>query len=115
MSSIINAILPTLVFVFVVGIFYYRIAHAYSEKPSDAPQRTSHARLVNRQVVQKGSQRTGRSQGMGYNFLLTFRTDEGEQVELYSYDYEFGALREGDQGTLTWKGPYFQSFLRDAA
>jgi len=47
---------------------------------------------------------------MGYSFLLTFQTEDGTDLELYAYDHEYGALKEGMTGSLTWKGPYFVRF-----
>ena len=47
---------------------------------------------------------------MGYSFLLTFHTEDETDLELYAYDHEYGALKEGMTGNLTWKGPYFVRF-----
>ena len=47
---------------------------------------------------------------MGYSFVITFRTEEGETLELFAYEEEFGSLKEGASGTLTYQGRYFVDF-----
>jgi hypothetical protein len=47
---------------------------------------------------------------MGMSFVITFQTEEGDSLELYAYEEEYGALREGMAGTLTYRGRYFVSF-----
>lgn len=95
----------------VLSFFIYRLrVLPFREKKTNEPERTAKARLVAREVL-TGTRRSGRSQGMGYSFLLTFETEAGNKLELYAYDHEYGALREGMDGILTWKGPYFVSFL----
>lgn len=81
----------------------------FREKPAREAPRTARAELIARRV-ETGTRCSGRSQGMGYTFVLTFRTEAGETVELFSYDFEYGALREGMTGALTWKGPYYVNF-----
>lgn len=90
-------------------VYWLRVL-PFREKKTNEPERTARAKLVARNV-QKGTHRSGRSQGMGYSFLLTFEAEGAEKLELYAYDHEYGALREGMEGMLTWKGPYFVSFL----
>lgn len=78
----------------------------FQEKKTKQPEQTAHARLLSRRV-ESGTGRSGRSSGMGYSYLLTFQLNDGEILELYAYDAEYGALREGMSGKLTWKGRYF--------
>jgi len=47
---------------------------------------------------------------MGYSFVVTFRTAQGELLELYAYEVEFGGMKEGMTGMLTYQGPYFVDF-----
>ena len=88
-------------------IFYVRV-WCFQEKPTNEPERSVRATVKSREIV-SGTGRSGRSQ-MGMSFVITFRTEEGESLELYAYEEEYGALREGMAGTLTYRGRYFVSF-----
>ena len=81
---------------------------SFREEPSSEPERTVSATVIFKEV-QEGTNRTGRSM-MGYSFLVTFRTESGEPLELYTYEIEFGGLKEGMTGQLTYQGRYFVSF-----
>ena len=72
----------------------------------DDPEQTAHARLLSRRV-ETGANRTGRSSGLGYNYVVTFQLNDGSILELYTHDVEYGALREGMSGKLSWQGRYF--------
>ena len=88
-------------------IAYLRV-HWFREKPTQEPERTVTATVISKEV-QSGTNETGRSM-MGYSFAVTFRTGEGETLELYTYEVEYGGLKEGMTGTLTYRGRYFVSF-----
>jgi len=88
-------------------IFYLRVRW-FTEKPSTEPERTAKATVISKEVRQ-GTNRSGRSM-MGYSFAVKFRTEEGQLLELFTYEVEFGGLKEGMTGTLTYQGPYFVSF-----
>lgn len=88
-------------------IAYLRV-HWFREKPTQEPERTVTATVVSKEI-KSGTNETGRSM-MGYSFQVTFRTKEGEMLELYTYEVEYGALKEGMTGTLTYRGRYFVSF-----
>ena len=88
-------------------VFYLRV-RMFTEKPSDELRRSAPATVISKEV-REGTNRTGRSM-MGYSFVVTFRTDSGETLELYTYEIEFGGLKEGMKGELTYKGRYFVSF-----
>jgi len=47
---------------------------------------------------------------MGYSFVVNFRTEDGKILELYAYEIEYGGLKEGITGVLTYQGRYFVSF-----
>ena len=103
---------------FIVGIlalmgfvFWIRVL-PFREKKTREPERTAKAEVITRQV-ESGANRTGRSSGMGYNYRITFRLEDGTDISLYAPDHEYGTLREGMTGTLTWKGPYYVSFETD--
>ena len=88
-------------------IAYMRV-RCFLEKPSDEPERTVAATVVSKEV-REGTQRSGRSM-MGYSFVVNFRTEDGRMLELFAYEVEFGGLKEGMTGTLTYQGPYFVDF-----
>ena len=92
-------------------VMYMRVRW-FLEKPSNEPERTVAATVISKEV-QEGTNRTGRSM-MGYSFLITFRTDSGETLDLYAYEVEFGALKEGMKGNLTYQGRYFVAFEETA-
>ena len=105
-----NFAVYTVLFLMAVSLVFWLRVRPFREKKTKEPEQTASAKLTARRV-ETGTNRSGRSQGMGYSFLLTFETEDGRKLELYAYDYEYGALREDMEGTLTWKGPYFISFL----
>ena len=90
-----------------VLIFYLRV-FPFREKPSFDPEEAVHATVISKEIV-SGTQRSGRSQ-MGYSFMVTFRTSDGQTLELYAYEEEFGGLKEGMAGELTYQGRYFVDF-----
>ena len=92
-------------------IFWLR-TFPFRERKTKESERTAKAEVVSRQV-ETGANRTGRSSGMGYNYRITFRLEDGTEVALYAYDHEYGGLKEGMTGKLTWKGPYFIRFETD--
>ena len=89
-------------------IFQLRIL-PFREKRTRAPEKTAPAKLTARRI-ESGTGNSGRSSGMGYSYILTFHTNTAEVLDLYAYETKYGALREGQNGILTWKGPYFISF-----
>ena len=92
---------------FFLLICYLRVL-PFREKPGSEPKKTVAATVVSREV-RPGTNRSGRSQA-GYSFVICFQTAEGESLELYAYDVEYGGLREGMQGILTYRGRYFADF-----
>ncbi len=92
------------------GFLYWLRVFPFREKKTKEPERTAKAEVISRRVQSGNPIRSGRSAGFGYTFLITFRLENGSDLELYAYDHEYGALREGMAGTLTWKGPYFVRF-----
>lgn len=97
-----------LLFTAIMALVFWLRTFPFREKKTKEPERTAWAEVVSRRV-QSGANRTGRSSGMGYTYLVTFRLEDGREIELYTYDIEYGALREGMKGMLTWKGRYFVS------
>lgn len=46
------------------------------------------------------------------SYYVTFEFNNGERLELQVPSYEFGMLVEGDNGTLSFQGTRFISFIR---
>jgi len=107
-EEICRAILA-LVYVAAAGllVMYLRVRW-FLEKPSADPEKTVAAAVVSKEV-KEGTHRSGRSM-MGYSFVVTFRTETGEILELYTYEIEYGGLKPGMKGNLTYQGRYFVSF-----
>ena len=84
---------------------FYMYAHAFQEKPSSEPVKVVQATVTSKKIV-SGTHGSGRSQ-MGYSFLVIFRTEDGQTLELFAYEEEFGRLKEGMTGKLTYQGRYF--------
>lgn len=78
------------------------------EKPSKEVERSVVATVLSKEV-KSGTNETGRST-MGYSFAITFLTEDGQNLELYAYEVEYGGLKEGMKGVLTYQGRYFVNF-----
>lgn len=59
--------------------------------------------------VKSGTHETGRSV-MGYSFAVTFQTEDDQILELFTYEIEYGGLKIGTKGVLTYQGRYFVDF-----
>ncbi len=92
-------------------ISYLRVL-PFMEKPSYEPERIVQAAVMSKEI-RSGTQGSGRSQ-MGYSFVITFLTETGDTMELFAYENEFGGIKEGMKGALTYKGRYFVSFQDNA-
>lgn len=90
-------------------LFFWLRTFPFREKKTKETERTAKAEVISRRVQSGNPHRSGRST-QGYTFLVTFRLEDGTELELYTYDVEYGALREGMEGQLTWKGLYFIRF-----
>lgn len=78
------------------------------ETPTAEPERTVAATVVSKEVV-SGTRGAGRSK-LGYSFVIHFATEDGRMLEIFAYEEEFGRMREGMQGQLTFQGRYFVDF-----
>ena len=78
------------------------------ETPTQEPHRAVKATVISKEVV-PGTHGAGRSK-LGYSYAVTFRTTDGQTLELFAYEEEFGALREGMSGMLSYRGRYFVDF-----
>ena len=86
----------------------YLRAYFFQEKPAKEPQKTVNATVASKEV-KSGTHRSGRSKG-GYSYTITFLTDDNQRLDLFAYELEFGKLKEGMTGMLTYKGRYFVDF-----
>lgn len=92
---------------FLLFIFYIRV-RPFREKPSLEAKKSVVATVISKEV-RTGTNNSGRSM-MGYSFVVHFKTADGNNLELYAYEIEFGSLKEGVKGILTYQGRYFVSF-----
>lgn len=92
---------------FLLLISYLRVL-PFQEKPSRETMKTAAATVVSKEV-RSGTYHSGRSQA-GYSFVVIFQTEDGQLLELFTYEIEFGGLKEGTQGVLTYRGRYFVDF-----
>ena len=106
--SLTGKILIPAIILILAGIGCYLRVRLFKEKPSKEPEKTVMATVVSKEV-KRGTQRSGRSNG-GYSYAICFLTEDGETLELYAYEVEFGGLKEGSHGLLTYKGRYFVCF-----
>lgn len=95
-------IIGAMVLIYIARVFPLK------EKKTKAPKKTVIATVVSKEV-KSGTYQTGRSNG-GYSYAIKFITEEGQELELFAYEVEFGGVKEGTKGKLTYKGPYFISF-----
>lgn len=103
----------TLVYVFVscLAISYLKVRWTL-EKPSTEAVRSVAATVVSKSV-KSGTHQSGRSV-MGYSFVVNFLTGDDRPLELYTYEIEYGSLKEGMKGVLTYQGRYFLRFEEDS-
>lgn len=48
-----------------------------------------------------------------WNYLVTFRLTDGEEIELYVFEEQFKELKEGLTGQLTWCKDTLSEFIPD--
>ena len=59
--------------------------------------------------IKAGTHGAGRSKG-GFSYTVSFLAESGETLELFAYELEFGSLKEGVRGLLSYQGRYFVRF-----
>ena len=111
MDAIGTNILGILIILASMVIVAYLKVRPFKEKKSKEPQETVRATVFSKEVKQ-GALDTGRS-NHGCSYVIHFVTETGQKLELYAYEIEFGGLRKGMQGVLTYQGRYFVSFEED--
>ena len=120
--------LPIGIGIVVVAAFllYFLRVRLWGEKKSKEPEITVMATVVSKE--QLGARPSGVSivayQDDKIMLLKEFRMsinksiynlcagmlEKGETLELYAYEIEFGGLKEGSKGQLTYQGRYFVRF-----
>lgn len=73
--------------------------HTLTGPATVASRRVEHARFSG-----------GRYNGQNWNYLVTFRLSDGEELELYTGKSEYRQLKEGLCGQLVWHKENFISF-----
>jgi len=79
---------------------------------------TGRAAVVSKRV-QEGSYRNVRRNaktwyvGSAWNYLVTFRMSDGEELELHTFENEYHALKEGMTGQLSWHKDNMSGFDPD--
>ena len=72
-----------------------------------APVYTGAATVVSRRVL------FHTSRSVGWNYLVTFQLGDGDTLELYTTEAEYGRLKEGLHGMLSWQEQAFCRFDED--
>ena len=105
------------IFLFAFLYIFYR-RWVFRDKADKGPELTGQATVKSHRVER------GNYQGMaptGYegntrgnwNYWVTFTLSDGEEIELYTGEAEYKALKDGTTGQLTWQGKKFREFETD--
>ena len=106
-------IIPGIVLRAFLYIFYQR--WIFRDKADKGPELTGQATVKSHRVEQgnyQGQAPTGyqgNTRG-NWNYFVTFTLSDGEEIELYTGEAEYRALKDGTTGQLTWQGKKFRSF-----
>lgn len=79
------------------------------------PVLTGPATIVSRRVEPAkyaGRYRPG-VENAGWNYLVTFRLADGEEIELYTFENIYNTLKEGTCGQLTWHQDTLSDFIAE--
>lgn len=77
---------------------------------------TGRATVVSKRV-QEGNYRSVRRNARtwyvnsAWNYLVTFRLSDGEELELHTFETEYHGLKEGMHGQLSWHKNNMTSFI----
>ena len=90
----------------------------FRDKADKGPELTGQATVKSHRVEQgnyQGQAPTGyqgNTRG-NWNYFVTFTLSDGEEIELYTGEAEYKALKDGTTGQLTWQGKKFREFDTD--
>ena len=87
----------------------------FRDKNDKGPLMTGPATVKSHRVEQGNYQGHAPTRYQGntrgnWNYFVTFILSDGEEIELYTGESEYKALKDGVSGTLTWKGKQFREF-----
>ena len=79
---------------------------------------TGHATVVSKRVSEGNYWNARRNAktwyvGSQWNYLVTFRLSDGEQIELHTFENEYHLLKEGMTGQLSWRKQNMTGFEPD--
>lgn len=99
-----------LFFAFFFGVVIFIIVSnvRQTSRNNHAPRLTIPA-----EVVGKRDHRSHHRNGHSTTYYVTFQVESGDRMELHVAGSEFGLLREGDRGRLTFQGTRFLGFERE--
>ena len=90
----------------------------FRDKADKGPELTGQATVKSHRVEHgnyQGQAPTGyqgNTRG-NWNYFVTFTLSDGEEIELYTGEAEYRALKDGTTGQLTWQGKKFREFDTD--
>ena len=105
------------IFLFAFLYIFYR-RWIFRDKSDKGPELTGQATVKSHRVEQgnyQGQAPTGyqgNTRG-NWNYWVTFTLSDGEEIELYTGEAEYRALKDGTTGQLTWQGKKFREFDTD--
>lgn len=106
-------ILPGILILALLYPIYQRLI--FRDKEDKGPELTGQATVKSHRVEQGNYQGQapagyqGNTRG-NWNYWVTFTLSDGEEIELYTGEAEYKALKEGTTGQLTWQGRKLRSF-----
>jgi hypothetical protein len=105
------------IFLFAFLYIFYR-RWVFRDKDDKGPKLTGPATVKSRRVGQGNYQGQAPTRYQGntrgnWNYFVTFTLSDGEEIELYAFESEYRALKEGISGQLTWQGKQFLEFDTD--
>ena len=79
---------------------------------------TGRATVVSKRVAEgnyRNAQRNAKTWYVGsqWNYLVTFRLSDGEEMELHTFENEYRLLKEGMSGQLSWHKQNMTGFEPD--
>ena len=107
MTTIIPILFGYIPLLVIIGFGIWLLFRLFQNIFSDmsASPITKDARIISR--------RQERVNGITYPFA-TFEFDDGSRKELVIVNGDYGILKEGDRGTVRFKGRYYKGFVRNA-
>ena len=109
-------ILPGIFILALLYPIYQRLI--FRDKADKGPELTGQATIKSHRVEHgnyQGQAPTGyqgNTRG-NWNYFVTFTLTDGEEIELYTGEAEYRALKDGTTGQLTWQGKKFREFDTD--